>query len=609
MSGHNGQERRKSLLHRYGAQVARIKDRSKAELAYDHAARFRRMDVFMRKVVESSFDSIVTFREDGQLETANPAAMVAFGLKPEDQGRVNLSDIIPGFSNATGDTATLPIDLGHHEMTGRRSDGGALSLELAVSEIRADEGRRFVAVARDITERKTHESRLQHQALHDLLTGLPNRALLNDRLDHSLDLAKRMGEPMALLLLDLDRFKEVNDTLGHQVGDQVLIEVAGRLSQSIRTSDTIARLGGDEFAILLPAVSMLARARRVADRIVGSLCEPFHVVEGLELDIGISCGIALYPEHADKSGKLMQCADIAMYAAKNGKLGVAVYDHGADHNSVRHLTLTGELRNAIDQGQLDFEYQPKVDLGSNSLVSAEALARWIHPQHGSIPPDEFIMHAERTGLIEPLTHWAFTTAMKDLTAWNDQSLDISVAVNLSARNLHEEGLPDLLGGMLSDFSLSPEKLVLEITESAIMIDPDQAMIVVKRLADMGFRLSIDDFGTGYSSLSYLRHLPVHELKIDQSFVANMVSSESDLVIVRSTIDLAHNLGLTVVAEGIESARQVELLRGLGCDIGQGYFIGRPSCAGELAEWLRTSPWSMENPRGLDPGDLAVSSQG
>jgi len=413
---------------------------------------------------------------------------------------------------------------------------------------------------------------------------------LGDRLVHSLEIARRWNEPMALLMLDLDRFKEVNDTLGHQVGDDVLMKVSDRLVGAIRASDTVARLGGDEFAVLLPAVTDLANARMVAERIVDALKMPFDLLEGISLDIGISIGIALFPEHADEPGKLTQCADIAMYTAKQGQLGISLYDEGKDNHSVRHLTLTGALRRAIEQDELVFHYQPKIDIRSLQVVSVEALARWDHPEYGPIPPHEFVLNAERTGLIEPLTRWAFGTALKKLVDWKDGGLDLSIAVNLSARNLHEESLPNLVAQLLKEYGVSADKLILEITESAFLMDPDGASRIVQALADMGVRLSIDDFGTGYSSLAYLRHLPVRELKIDQSFVQGMHQNDEDLVIVRSTIDLAHNLGLEVVAEGIELACHIEMLQELGCDLGQGFHIGRPMPAEKLPEWLAKEDW-------------------
>jgi diguanylate cyclase (GGDEF)-like protein/PAS domain S-box-containing protein len=587
-----GHERRRPLMERYGSNLTRIMDRHEADLAFSRGLRLRRADALMRGVVESSFDGIVTFRPDGGIETANCAALRAFGYETDHIVTKSMFDLFPLIGSSHNDEIgeMLRLGQGPHETEGLRKDETRFPVEVVVSETDVDGAPIYVAIVRDINERKLQQEQLRHQALHDSLTGLPNRVLMGDRLEHALEIARRWREPMALLMLDLDRFKEVNDTLGHQVGDDVLIKVADRLIGAIRASDTVARLGGDEFAVLLPAVTDLASARMVAERIVEALRTPFDLLEGISLDIGISIGIALFPEHADEPGKITQCADIAMYTAKQGQLGISLYDEGKDNHSVRHLTLTGALRRAIEQDELVFHYQPKIDIRTLEVVSVEALARWDHPDYGPVPPDEFVLHAERTGLIEPLTRWAFGTALKRLVDWKDTGLELSIAVNLSARNLHEESLPNLVAHLLEEYDVSAEKLILEITESAIMLDPDGASRVVQALADMGVRLSIDDFGSGYSSLAYLRHLPVRELKIDQSFVQGMHKNDEDLVIVRSTIDLAHNLGLEVVAEGIELARHIEMLQELGCDLGQGFHIGRPMLAEKLPKWLAKGEW-------------------
>jgi len=404
------------------------------------------------------------------------------------------------------------------------------------------------------------------------------------RLEQSLEIARRDSAPIALLLLDLDRFKEINDTLGHHVGDALLCNVARRLNKLIGKSDTFARLGGDEFAFLLPPTSGLARARRVADRISQALERPFEFA-GLSLEVGGSIGIAMFPEHADNETRLLQCADVAMYMAKRGQTRIAQYDSEQDQNSVRQLALTGQLRRAIETNELSFHYQPKLDLAKNRVVAVEALARWQHPTHGPIPPDEFITQAEHTGLIEPLTAWCFDTALDQVAEWQRAGRELNVAINLSPRALHLESLPDLLAARLKKYDVSPQLVTLEITESGIMHDTEAALRNIDRFDAMGVRLSIDDFGTGYSSLAILKQLPVDELKIDKSFVMHMTENDDDAVIVRSTIDLAHNLGLKVVAEGIESAEHVDLLSELGCDVGQGYFFSRPLPAPELSAWL------------------------
>ena len=586
----NRRGRQSSLLRRYTTQLGKSTQQTRAEMAIVQGAKLQRVDAFMRNVVEHSFDGILTFRSDGGIEMANAAALMVFGYQRSELIDRDFTILFPDLVPGDGNLAEL-FQLGHgyREVLGKRKDGSTFPLELAISDARFGEDRMFIAIVRDITERKAQQDQLEHQALHDALTGLPNRVLLMDRLSHALDMAKRDSQPLGLLLLDLDRFKEINDTLGHHVGDLLLRNVAQRLVKPLRKTDTIARLGGDEFAVLLPAVTDLERAKRVSLRILKELEEPFQL-ENLSLEIGVSIGIAMYPDHAEDQSRLLQSADVAMYMAKKVQTHIELYDQGKDHNSLRHLTLSGELRQAIELGQLSFHYQPKLDLATGRVTQVEALARWRHPVHGYIPPEEFIIQAERTGLIEALSLWEFNTAFGQLAAWRDIGLQVGMAINLSAGNLHKRSLPNLLEELLKQWKVEPGQLTLEITESAIMVDPDSAHEVLTQLDDIGLRLSIDDFGTGYSSLASLKRLPVDELKIDKSFVIHMTENENDAVIVRSTIDLAHNLGLSVVAEGIETEPHIALLRGLGCDIGQGFFIGRPMPVEKMTEWFKNAPY-------------------
>jgi diguanylate cyclase (GGDEF)-like protein/PAS domain S-box-containing protein len=449
-----------------------------------------------------------------------------------------------------------------------------------------------IGAVQDITERQAYQAELKRRALYDSLTGLPNRTLLIDRLSHGIEIARRERRPLALLLLDLDRFKEINDTLGHQVGDRLLKEVARRFRKALRKADTVARFGGDEFLILLPAITDLDRARRVATRIGKVLDRPFQL-SGMSFEIGASIGIALFPEHAETAGQLMQCADVAMYMAKNGPSEIAVYDAAKDHNSLRHLALSGELRQAIETDQLSFHYQPKIDLRRRRVCGVEALVRWHHPKQGAIPPDEFISQAERTGLIQELTQWGLNEAIRQLSGWLALGLDLGLSVNLSAANLLQVGLPDLIEENLATWKVDPRHLTLEITENAIMADPERALEVAMRLNAIGARLSIDDFGTGHSSLAYIKRLPVDELKVDKSFVMRMDEDKDDAVIVRSTIELAHSLGLVVVAEGIEKETHVDLLTQLTCDVGQGFFISHPLPPDQLIRWLGDTQWWPE----------------
>ena len=432
----------------------------------------------------------------------------------------------------------------------------------------------------------------RHQALHDALTNLPNRRLFRDRVHQTVVNGKRTGVPAAVMILDLDRFKEVNDTLGHHIGDLLLQQVGVRLQSTLREGDTIARLGGDEFAILLPTVAGEAAAAQVARKIVEVLEEPF-TLKGWTFDIEASIGIALFPEHGHSVDTLMQRADVAMYLAKESRAGYEVYHADRDRHSPRRLALLGELRRGIEDGHLVVHYQPKADMRTGGIRGVEALVRWAHPEHGHIPPDEFIPLAEHTGLIRALTLFVLNESLRQCRAWQDEGLRLGVAVNLSVRNLYDPSFADEVRRLLDTWRVEPHMLELEITESVIMADPMRAMSVLARLSALGVGLSLDDFGVGYSSLTYLKKLPVTEIKIDKSFVMNICTDESDALIVRSTIGLARSLGLRVVAEGVETEDAWARLVALGCDIAQGYHLCRPKPAEELAAWLATVPIAAE----------------
>jgi diguanylate cyclase (GGDEF)-like protein len=439
--------------------------------------------------------------------------------------------------------------------------------------------------------RKT--AQLQHQALHDLLTDLPNRTLLGDRLQQALLTARHADAPLALLVLDLDRFKEINDTLGHHYGDLLLQQVGPRLASAVRTMDTVARMGGDEFAIVLPGVGAEG-ATAVAARLAQALERPF-VLEGHNFDIGVSIGIALYPEHGEEADVLLRRADVAMYVAKRAGIAQAIYAAEQDPNSADRLALISELRRAIEHDELALYVQPKLDLRSGRVSGVEALVRWVHPRRGLVAPDQFIPLAEQTGLIRSLSRWVLDAALRQCRDWQSAGLRIPVAVNLSMRDLHDLALPDIVAELLATRGVAPDRLRLEITESSLMVDPARAMLIVGRLHAMGVRISIDDFGTGYSSLAYLKQLAVDELKIDRSFVRQLATDGSDAAIVRSTIALAHDLGLTVVAEGVEDRATWDLLAAYGCDSTQGYLVSRPLPASEFADWLSSAPWGADRP--------------
>jgi diguanylate cyclase (GGDEF)-like protein len=442
---------------------------------------------------------------------------------------------------------------------------------------------RIVASASKRLRRQAAQNR--HQALHDALTGLPNRTLFHDRVEQALAAGKRNRQEVGVLLIDLDRFKEVNDTLGHRKGDLLLREIGSRLRATLRESDTIARLGGDEFGVLLPAIENSAGATRSAARIRESLEHDF-VVDGLRVTVDTSVGIALAPQHGSDVDTLLQHADVAMYQAKRAHAGYGIYAAETDPYSPVQLAMVGELRKAFEgDDEVVLHYQPKMDLQSGGIQAVEALVRWQHPERGLIPPNDFIPMAEHTGLIRPLTRYVLNAALAQCREWQDTGLELAISVNISARNLLDPCLPEDVERLLAKWGVKPELLALELTETTIMVDPKRALEVLNRLSSMGIALSIDDFGTGYSSLSHLRDLPVDELKIDRSFVMTMHSNESDAFIVRSTIELGHNLGLRVVAEGVEDEGALLELSDLGCDLAQGYFLSRPLPAKEFESWL------------------------
>ncbi|PWU25493.1 MAG: GGDEF-domain containing protein [Candidatus Rokuibacteriota bacterium] len=431
---------------------------------------------------------------------------------------------------------------------------------------------------------RRHAAENRHQALHDALTDLPNRTLFHDRIEQALRHARRERVAGAVLLIDLDHFKEVNDTLGHQKGDLLLKDIGVRLRGALRESDTIARLGGDEFGVLLPHLDSGAGAIEVAEKIRAALERDF-VIDDLPVGIDASVGIALYPEHGEDVDILLQHADVAMYEAKRTHSGIEHYSVEHDpYNPVR-LAMVGELRKGLEQNEVLLHYQPKVDLETGKVAGAEALVRWQHPARGLISPVEFVPMAERTGLIRPLSRYVLNMAIGQCHEWTEAGLALKVSVNLSTRNLLDPTLPDDVARLLGKWHLPASLLELEITESTIMVDPKRAMEVLRRLNEMGITLSIDDFGTGYSSLAYLKELPVNELKIDRTFVEAMTSNRGDAFIVRSTIDLAHNLRLQVVAEGVEDAETMSELTDLGCNVAQGFHLSRPLPPHEFWEWL------------------------
>ena len=478
------------------------------------------------------------------------------------------------------------------EATAKRADGREFELDLQLIPVE-DGGTltHWVAFLRDVTTAKHQVLSLRHQAMHDGLTDLPNRTLLFDQLEKGIDTARAADSRLALMLMDLDRFKEVNDTFGHQFGDALLKQVAFRLRNQMHDGDTVARLGGDEFAVLLPGLSDANDAAARARRILNTLEQPF-VVDAQVLEVGASIGIALYPDHGTDARTLLRRADVAMYSAKQSQSGYSFHREDHESRTPDELSLVVELRGAVEKNELELYYQPKLHMRSGLMTRAEVLLRWNHPLRGQLSPATFIPLAERTGLIKSVTDWLLDKALEQCRIWQEAGAPIHVAVNISAKSLLDQSLPSKINGLLGKWDVDPRFLKIEITESSIMADPAHALAILSMLQSMGVRLSVDDFGTGYSSLTHLRELPIDEIKIDKSFVIGMTGSDADAAIVRTVIDLGHNLGKQVCAEGVEDEATWKMLADLGCDLAQGYWISRPMCGADLMKWLVGSSWGL-----------------
>ena len=542
-----------------------------------------------RSVVHATNDVLALLTPEGRVAFVSDSTSAVLGWTRAELLEMHAGDLLFAEDAHLFTTSGAPIT---HDgqpsqfflVRVRHRDGGWRHLEVSSSDRRDDPDiGGLLLTARDVTERLELQSRLAHQATHDALTGLPNRAAVLARGE---ELLTDPATPcrLAVLLMDLDRFKEVNDTLGHSYGDRLLAQVGPRLRPLVREVDMVARLGGDEFAVLLPDVTV-PEARAAAERLHAALGTPF-LVDGLSLDVDVSIGVAVCGEGGADVGTLLRQADIAMYAAKESQDGVAVYDPLSDGNDRSRLVLLSELRRGLADGELVVHYQPKVALGSGQVVGVEALVRWQHPVRGLLAPVDFLPAVERTALIEPVTDAVLDLALAQVRDWSAAGFRVPVAVNLSARSLAR---PDLLGRVLQRLQahdVPADLLRLEITESALLAEPTRAREVLRSLHAAGVRLSIDDFGTGYSSMGHLKHLPVDELKVDRSYVAEMVASAEDAALVRSVVDLGHELGMTVVAEGVEDAATAAALADLRCDVGQGWLFGRPGPAADVTVLLR-----------------------
>jgi diguanylate cyclase (GGDEF)-like protein len=460
----------------------------------------------------------------------------------------------------------------------------------------------FQYLVGELLKSQQRSEELQRIVTTDELTGLANRERFREVMEERIREAREASGRLVVMLMDLDRFKEINDTLGHHYGDVLLRDLGPRLVDAVGVHGLVARLGGDEFGILPPQGSDdIAAVEQVASRLTKCVSAPF-VVDELSLEVGVSIGIARFPEDGDDSHALLRCADIAMYAAKEAQCDFKLYAADQNQHSVRRLSVLSDIRHALSSDQIVVHYQPIVDVEDLTVTGAEGLVRWQHPELGLIPPGAFVQTVEQTGLIGPLTRHVLERSIAECASWRKEGRDLSVAVNLSVRNLLDRDLPREIERLLSAYSLPPEALELEITESMIMSDPERAVATVTRLSALGVRMSVDDFGTGYSSLANLRRLPIKDLKIDRSFVSPMLSDESDLIIVRSTINLGHDLGLRVIAEGVEDAATLQELALLGCDLAQGYHVSRPMAADAFEQWLGAS-----NPRYVPGGSAPVTS--
>jgi diguanylate cyclase (GGDEF)-like protein len=440
------------------------------------------------------------------------------------------------------------------------------------------------SLRRAIAERERALQALEQQALRDPLTRLPNRISFEDNAGRELERARLERVSLALLVVDVRRFAQINRALGHKHGDQLLLQIADRLRRSLPHPELVTRLGSDVFGVLLREVSA-ERAVDAAERIHQIIDAPY-AIEGHAVEIEAHCGVSLYPDHAQQAGVLLQCAEIALQRAKEVGERHQIYRDDDPSRARRHLDLFSLLRGALQRGELSLRYQPKLDLANGRVTSAEALLRWHHPELGQVPPCEFIGVAEQTSLIKPITAWVLEQAVRQVAAWAAEGLHVRVAVNLSARSLTDQALPGELASLLLKWRVNPASIVVEVTESAVLAEPDSAAGVIERLCELGVELSIDDFGTGYSSLTYLRMLPARELKIDRSFAQNVDSNQENAVIVRAVVELAHNFGLRVVAEGVETRAAFERLSALGCDLVQGYYVSKPLTAQDFAEFVR-----------------------
>jgi len=575
----------------YEEPTREIKHRQIMLVARDVTERNRSMkdvterEEFLRTVMETTVDGLVTINEMGVIETANPAAEQIFGFPSGGMGGTSIGDLIPdAHGRKQVDISSILKKLHNpdehknttQDLSGLRKNGDKFPLEVSLSEFVLRDRVHYIAGMRDITERKRAEDKLKFLATHDALTRLPNRYTFNERLRESAALADEVGNRMAVLFIDLDNFKHINDSMGHPTGDVVLQLVGKRLETCVRNKDLVARLTGDEFTVILETVKDDIEAANVAEHMLQQLRQPFHV-DGKELYTSGSIGVVVYPDNCDQVNDLLKHVYTSAHHAKNqGRNNFQFYSSTLSAIALRRISLEHGLRHALENNEFHLAYQAKVDLSTGRIIGAEALARWTNPDLGPVSPVEFVPVAEETGLIVPIGDWILETAMRQAAEWIEKGLtDISVSINLSARQFQQGNLVERISELMEQTGLPSKNLDLELTESMLVENADDTVVLLKRLKGLGASLSIDDFGTGYSSLSYLTKFPLDALKVDRSFVTGLPDDQDAVTMAKAIVNMARNLGLKVIAEGIENERQGTFLHGLGSDIGQGYLYSRP----------------------------------
>ncbi len=548
----------------------------------------------IQTILNAMDEGLVTLKADGTIVSSNNAMSVIFGYKPSEFIGMELQELLVSQTLKSSEDIRHILDeqvdglmVYKSDEMGRCKNGSSVPLKIDIREVFLEQEKHYTVLFRNVSEQYEAEKLIRHMAWHDSLTGLANRNLMSERLDEALKLARRQEKKVAVMILDLDKFKPVNDLYGHAAGDKLLKVVAERLLKCAREVDTVARLGGDEFAIIFTNIEDDNNIITIADRIINSIQKPIEI-DGNVVQIGTSIGISFFPNDADTPVELIRMADVALYQAKDdGRRLYRLYDEQMDADTKAQKQLEIDLNKALENHELLLHYQPQFDAANNEIVGTEALIRWNHPEKGMVPPYQFIPVAELCGLMIPIGQWVLNTACKAAKTWQDQGLKkIRISVNISARQFHADNFVQTIEDAISYSGLDPSWLELEITEGMVIKNTDSVVKKLEELKALGVYLSIDDFGTGYSSLAYLKRFPVDRLKIDQSFIRNIHEDHDDAAITDAVIRLGHSLGLNVVGEGVETEKHVEILKEKGCDVFQGYHFCRPIDHDEFVEFLK-----------------------